>query len=82
MVHTKITFNGQQRVAINMQGKQCKVLGACALYIWIAGQWALEGHYINTATANHMAKQYKRNKRRLEIFTDMILHRRKYPVAR
>lgn len=82
MVHTKITFSGQQRVATNMQGQQCKVWGACTLHIWIAGQWAIEGHYINTDTANHMAKQYKRNKRHLAQFTDMILHRRKYPVAR
>ena len=80
MVHTKITFNGQQRVAINMQGQTMQgIWRMCVVYL-DCGPMGIGGAlYQYRHRQPHGQTIQKVTQRRLAIFTDMVLHRRKYP---
>jgi len=52
------------------------------VYIYVAGEWELEGTYKDRISANRTAMYFKHNNRAKYAFAKVTLHRRKYPVVR
>ena len=52
------------------------------VYIYVAGQWELEGTYTRRIDALIKASYYKKNKQNRNAFTQKVLHRRKYPIVK
>lgn len=54
---------------------------AFALHIYVAGQWELEATYRDNEQAHRVANLYKTNNGLQMLFTQKVLHRRKYPIV-
>lgn len=52
------------------------------VYIYVAGQWELEGTYNERIEAIISSSYYKKNKQARNAFTQKALHRRKYPIVK